>query len=167
MTPSSGAHEEEEEKEEDEPTVKLISRKRNRSETTAGVSNAPKVGAVPTIGKQSNLRSLYKFSPEAKKMTPEKKGVVFTEPLEPAQKKPKITVKPYKTAVIESEKDKQAAEAETEKAAEEEKRKAEERKKKVEEEKKRIAEEEKRRQAEEDKKKAEEAKRKRAPEKPS
>ncbi|MFS8007957.1 putative igA-specific serine endopeptidase [Helianthus anomalus] len=151
--------------EKEEPTVKLVSRKRNRSETIAGASTAPKAGAVLLIGKQSSLRSLYKFSP-AKKKTP-KKCVVFVEPSESVQKRPKVTIKPFPAAGAESEKDKQASEAEKEKAAEEEKRKAEERKKKVEEEKKRKAEEEKRRQAEEDEKKAEEAKRKRAPEKPS
>ncbi|MFS8016937.1 hypothetical protein Hanom_Chr15g01374381 [Helianthus anomalus] len=59
-TPSSLAHDEEEEEEEtNEPSVKLI-RKRNR-ETTAGVLVVPKPGGVPFIGKQSNLRSLYRF----------------------------------------------------------------------------------------------------------
>ncbi|MFS7956860.1 hypothetical protein Hanom_Chr07g00659551 [Helianthus anomalus] len=64
-TPSSLAHdEEEEEDEEEEPAAKLVSRKRSRTETTSGVLVAPKVGGVPLIGKQSNLRSLYRFSPE-------------------------------------------------------------------------------------------------------
>ncbi|KAM0069925.1 hypothetical protein Hdeb2414_s0001g00007271 [Helianthus debilis subsp. tardiflorus] len=62
-TPSSIALDEEEEEEEDEPAAKLVSRKRNREETTAGASVAQKPGGVPFIGKQSNLRSLYKFSP--------------------------------------------------------------------------------------------------------
>ncbi|KAM0067325.1 hypothetical protein Hdeb2414_s0002g00059741 [Helianthus debilis subsp. tardiflorus] len=63
-TPPSIAHDEEEEEvEEEEPAAKLVSRKRSRTETTAGVSTAPIVGGVPLIGKQSNLRSLYRFSP--------------------------------------------------------------------------------------------------------
>ncbi|KAM0061961.1 hypothetical protein Hdeb2414_s0004g00142391 [Helianthus debilis subsp. tardiflorus] len=142
-TPSSATHEEEEEEEEEEePAARLINRKRSREETTAGVSTAPNAGEVPLIGKQSNLCSLYRFSPEAKKKTPEK-GVVFKDPQEPAQKRPKVTIKPFKTAGVESEKDKQAAEREKAKAAKEEKKKiAEEEKKKVEEKKKRAAERE-------------------------
>ncbi|KAJ0716528.1 hypothetical protein HanPI659440_Chr13g0513731 [Helianthus annuus] len=128
---------EEDEAEEEEAAVQLVSRKRVRSETTAGVSAAPLIGGVPLVGKTSNLRSLYKFSPEIKKKTPEK-GVKFTEP-EP--KRPKITKDAAK-----------AVEAQ---------RKAEERQKKVEEEKKRKAEEDKRKKAEEEKR-AEEAKKKRA-----
>ncbi|KAF5767050.1 hypothetical protein HanXRQr2_Chr15g0722651 [Helianthus annuus] len=65
-TPSSIAldeKEEEEEEEEEEPATKLVSRKRSR-ETTAGASMVQKPGGVPFIGKQSNLRSLYRFSPE-------------------------------------------------------------------------------------------------------
>ncbi|KAM0005538.1 hypothetical protein Hdeb2414_s0209g00833001 [Helianthus debilis subsp. tardiflorus] len=61
-TASSLAHDEEDEEEEtEEPVVNLI-RKRSR-ETTAGASVVPKPNGVPFIGKQSNLRSLYKFSP--------------------------------------------------------------------------------------------------------
>ncbi|KAJ0483338.1 hypothetical protein HanIR_Chr13g0663731 [Helianthus annuus] len=137
--------------------------KRSR-EVALGASVLSKPGGVPMIGKKSNLRSLYKFSPEATKKTPEKKGFVFTEPSEPAPKKPKIVViKPFKTSVVGSEKDKQAAEEE-EKTAEEERRAVEERRKaegkrKAEEEKRKRVEEEKRRQAEEEKKRAEEAKR--------
>ncbi|XP_021985851.1 stress response protein NST1-like [Helianthus annuus] len=181
-TPSSVAHEEEEEEaeEEEEPAAKLVSRKRNRSETTTGVSTAPKAGTVPLIGKQSSLRSLYRFSPEAKKKTPDK-GVVYMEPSEPVQKRPKVTIKPFQAAGAESEKDKQAAETERAKAAEAEKRQAEEKKKaeedkrKAEEERKKRAEEEKRKKVEEErkkveeerKKKAEEERRKRASDKPS
>ncbi|KAJ0501806.1 hypothetical protein HanHA300_Chr11g0405361 [Helianthus annuus] len=63
-TPSSIALEEEEEEEEhEEPAAKLVSRKRSREETAAGVKAAQKVGGAPVIGKQSKLRSLYKFSP--------------------------------------------------------------------------------------------------------
>ncbi|KAJ0458094.1 hypothetical protein HanIR_Chr15g0781181 [Helianthus annuus] len=64
-TPSSIAvdDDEEEEEEEEEPAKKLISRKRSRGETTAGASVAQKAGEGLVIGKQSNLRSLYKFSP--------------------------------------------------------------------------------------------------------
>ncbi|KAM0063604.1 hypothetical protein Hdeb2414_s0003g00092781 [Helianthus debilis subsp. tardiflorus] len=140
-TPSSIAldEEEEDEEEEEEPAAKLISRKRSRGETTAVGSVAPKAGEVPLIGKQSNLRSLYRFSPEAKKKTPEK-GVVFKDPQEPAQKRPKVTIKPFKTAEVESEKDKKAAEREKEKAAEKEKKKKKKKKnKKAEEEKKKRA----------------------------
>ncbi|XP_021993054.1 vicilin-like seed storage protein At2g18540 [Helianthus annuus] len=161
-TPSSVAHEEEEEEaEEEESAAKLISRKRNRSETTTGVSTAPKAGAVPLNGKQSSLRSLYRFSPEAKKKSPEK-GVVFTEPSEPVQKRPKITIKPFQAAGAESKQDKQAAETERAKAAEAEKRQAEEKKKAKED--KRKAEEDKRKAEEERKKRAEEEKRKKVEE---
>ncbi|KAJ0526838.1 hypothetical protein HanHA300_Chr09g0327611 [Helianthus annuus] len=110
-TPSSVAHEEEEkeeEVEEEEPAVKLI-RKRSR-EATVGASVMSKPGGVPLIGKKSNLRSLYRFSPEGKKKTPEKKGVVIIEPSEPALKRPKVTkvtIKPFK--VTESEKEKHKA----------------------------------------------------------
>ncbi|XP_022031253.1 uncharacterized protein LOC110932208 [Helianthus annuus] len=147
-TPSTAAHEEEEEEEEEEVTEKLISRKRVRSETTTGVASAAAAGAIPLIGKTSILRSLYKFSPETKKPTPEK-GVKFTEP-EP--KRPKITIKSSKIVGAESAKEKNVAEGDKAKAAEE-KRRVEERHKKVEEEKKRKAGEDK---------KAEEAKKKTA-----
>ncbi|KAJ0578465.1 hypothetical protein HanOQP8_Chr05g0196801 [Helianthus annuus] len=64
-TPSSIAldEEEEEEEQEEEPTLKLVSRKRSREETAAGIKAAQKAGGAPVIGKQSKLRSLYKFSP--------------------------------------------------------------------------------------------------------
>ncbi|KAJ0564614.1 hypothetical protein HanPSC8_Chr07g0304051 [Helianthus annuus] len=137
------------------------------------MSMAPKAGAVPLIGKQSSLRSLYKFSPETKKKTPEK-GVVFVDPSEPVQKRPKVTIKPFQAAGAESEKDKQAAETERAKAAEAEKRQAvekektEEDKRKAEEERKKRAEEEKKKKVEEErKKKAEEERRKRASDRPS
>ncbi|KAJ0921386.1 putative igA-specific serine endopeptidase [Helianthus annuus] len=143
------------------------------------------VGAIPLVGKTSNLRSLYKFSPgkflislpfflfpllnylfsaEIKKKTPEK-GVKFTEP-EP--KRQKITIKSSQTAGVESAKEKNVAEKDAAKAAEEQ-RKAEERRKKSEEEKKRKAEEDKKseeakRKKAEEEKRAEVAKRKRASE---
>ncbi|KAJ0513977.1 hypothetical protein HanHA300_Chr10g0364111 [Helianthus annuus] len=118
------------------------------------------VGAIPLVGKTSNLRSLYRFSPEIKKKTPEK-GVTFTEP-EP--KRPKITIKSSQTAGVESAKEKSVAEKDVAKAAEVQ-RKAEERRKKIEEEKKRKAKEDRRseeakRKEAEEKKRAEEAKRK-------
>ena len=62
-TPSTAAHEEEEAEEEEEAVAQLVSRKRVRSETTAGVASASVVGAIPLVGKTSNLRSLYRFSP--------------------------------------------------------------------------------------------------------
>ncbi|MFS8002677.1 hypothetical protein Hanom_Chr13g01204891 [Helianthus anomalus] len=69
-TPSFAAHEEgnEEEEVEEEPVVKLI-RKRSR-EAVLGASMISKSGDAPLIGKRSNLRSLYKFSPgEVSKVT--------------------------------------------------------------------------------------------------
>ncbi|MFS7946944.1 hypothetical protein Hanom_Chr06g00542271 [Helianthus anomalus] len=125
-TPSTAAHEEEEEEEEDEVTEKLVSRKRVRSETTTGVASAAVAGTIPLIGKTSNLRSLYKFSPEIKKKTPQK-GVTFTEP-EP--KRPKITIIPSQTVGVESAKDKNVAERDEAQAAEAQ-RKAEKRRKKA------------------------------------
>ncbi|KAF5783818.1 hypothetical protein HanXRQr2_Chr11g0512261 [Helianthus annuus] len=108
-TPSSLAHDEEEEEEEaGEPAVQLI-RKRSR-ETTAGASVVPKSGGVPLIGKRSNLRSLYRFSPEVEKKTPEKEGVVIIEPSEPAQKRPRVTIKPLKATGAEADKEKRTAE---------------------------------------------------------
>ncbi|XP_021979415.1 hepatoma-derived growth factor-related protein 2-like [Helianthus annuus] len=161
-TPSTAAHEEEEAEEEEDAAAQLVSRKRVRSETTAGVAFAPMVGPIPLVRKTSNLRSLYKFSHEIKKKTPEK-GVKFTEP-EP--KRPKITIKSSQTAGVESTKEKNVAEKDAAKATEAQ-RKVEERRKKIEEEKKRKAEEDrkseeaKKKKAEEEKR-AEEAKRKRA-----
>ncbi|MFS7909359.1 hypothetical protein Hanom_Chr01g00093661 [Helianthus anomalus] len=63
-----------------------------------------KPGGAPLIGKRSNVRSLYKFYPEAEKKTPEKKGVTITEPLELVLKRPKVTIKPLKTTGSEKEK---------------------------------------------------------------
>ncbi|KAJ0917056.1 hypothetical protein HanPSC8_Chr06g0268941 [Helianthus annuus] len=62
-TPSSVAHgeEKEEEVEEEEPAAQLI-RKRNR-EAAVGASMMSQPGGIPLIGKKSNLRSLYRFSP--------------------------------------------------------------------------------------------------------
>ncbi|KAM0067681.1 hypothetical protein Hdeb2414_s0002g00064131 [Helianthus debilis subsp. tardiflorus] len=61
-TPSSIALDEEEEEEHEEVAAKLVSRKRSREEAAAGSKPVQKfVG--PVIGKQSRLRSLYKFSP--------------------------------------------------------------------------------------------------------
>ncbi|KAJ0467071.1 hypothetical protein HanIR_Chr14g0679221 [Helianthus annuus] len=153
---------EEDEAEEEEAAIQFFSRKKVRSETTAGVSAVPLIGGIPLVGKTSNLRSLYKFSPEIKKKTPEK-GVKFTEP-EP--KRPKITTKSSQTAGVESAKEKNVAEKDAAKAVEAQ-RKAEERGKKSEEEKKRKAEEDKKseeakRKKAEEEKRAEEAKKKRA-----
>ncbi|MFS7914382.1 hypothetical protein Hanom_Chr02g00152711 [Helianthus anomalus] len=123
-TPSSLAHDEEEEEEEtEEHAVKLV-RKRSR-ETTAGASLVPKPGGVPLIGKQSDLRSLYR----AKNKTPDKKGVVITEPLEPAQKRLRVTIKPLTAVGVEAEKEKKIDEEK--KAAEEKRKAAEEREKTV------------------------------------
>ncbi|XP_021971262.1 uncharacterized protein LOC110866421 [Helianthus annuus] len=137
-TPSTAAHEEEE-AEEEEAAEQLISRKRVRSETTTGVASASVVGAIPLVGKTSNLRSLYRFSPEIKKKTPEK-GVTFTEP---ELKRPKITIKSSQTAKDKNlgsvgrklrkrkaEEDRKSEEAERKKA-EEERRAAEAKRKKA------------------------------------
>ncbi|MFS7929219.1 hypothetical protein Hanom_Chr04g00329921 [Helianthus anomalus] len=86
------------EKHEEEPAAKLVSRKRSRVEAAAGIKAAQKAGGVPVIGKQSKLRSFYKFSPEAQKKTPEKtKGVELKDPKEPAPKKTKFIIKPLRT----------------------------------------------------------------------
>ncbi|KAJ0475739.1 hypothetical protein HanHA300_Chr13g0469081 [Helianthus annuus] len=62
-TPSSIALDEEEEEEhEREAAAKLVSRKRSREEAAAGAKPVQKAMG-PVIGKQSSLRSLYKFSP--------------------------------------------------------------------------------------------------------
>ncbi|KAJ0939097.1 hypothetical protein HanRHA438_Chr02g0057211 [Helianthus annuus] len=167
--PDAGAtpsvHEEETEEEKD-AVAQLIGRKRVRSETTAGVASAPIVDVLPLVGKTSKLRSLYKFSPEIKKKTPEK-GVTFTEP-EP--KRLKITIKSSQTAGGESAKEKNIAEQDVAKAvdaqrkAEERRKKEEEKKKKAEEDKKKKTEEGKKKVEEENRKNAEEEKRKKAEE---
>ncbi|MFS7946414.1 hypothetical protein Hanom_Chr06g00536061 [Helianthus anomalus] len=60
---------------------------------------------------------------EAKKKTPEKKGVVFKDPQEPALKRTKVTIKPFKTAGLEAEKEKKkAADKPVDKAVEKEER---------------------------------------------
>ncbi|MFS7998895.1 hypothetical protein Hanom_Chr12g01159481 [Helianthus anomalus] len=105
----------------------LFSRKRSRDETTTGTSVALKTCGIPLIGKQSNLRSLYKFSPEAKKKTPEKRSVVFKDPQEPELKKTKVTIKPFKNTGSKAEKSKvaeKAKERDKEKEKEKEKRTA-------------------------------------------
>ncbi|KAJ0614487.1 hypothetical protein HanIR_Chr02g0063001 [Helianthus annuus] len=167
--PDAGAtpsvHEEKTEEEKD-AAAQLVGRKRVRSETTAGVASAPIVDVLPLVGKTSKLRSLYKFSPEIKKKTPEK-GVTFTEP-EP--KRPKITIKSSQTAGGESAKEKNIAEQDVAKAvdaqrkAEERRKKEEEKKKKAEEDKKKKTEEGKKKVEEENRKNAEEEKRKKAEE---
>ncbi|KAJ0567949.1 hypothetical protein HanIR_Chr06g0290631 [Helianthus annuus] len=55
---------EDEAEEEEDAAAQLIGRKRGRSETTAGVASAPTAVVLPVVGKTSNLRSLYKFSPD-------------------------------------------------------------------------------------------------------
>ncbi|KAJ0703781.1 hypothetical protein HanPI659440_Chr14g0555091 [Helianthus annuus] len=55
---------EDDEAEEEDAAAQLIGRKRGRSETTAGVASAPTAVVLPVVGKTSNLRSLYKFSPD-------------------------------------------------------------------------------------------------------
>ncbi|KAJ0621469.1 hypothetical protein HanIR_Chr01g0008961 [Helianthus annuus] len=132
--PDAGAtpsvHEEEEAEEEEEAAVQLVSRKRVRSETTAGVAAAPLTGRFPWLGKRATF-DLYINFLLIKKKTPEK-GVKFTEP-EP--KRPKITIKSSQTIGGESAKEKNVAEKDVAKAVEAQ-RKAEECQKKMEEEKK-------------------------------
>ncbi|KAJ0752713.1 hypothetical protein HanPI659440_Chr09g0327471 [Helianthus annuus] len=138
--------------EEEDAGAQLIGRKRGRSEATTGVASAPTSVVIPAIGKTSRLRSLYQFSPEVKKKTPEK-AVTFSEA---GVKRPKITVKPTDTAAQDAAKAAEAQRkveearkkeeekkiAEEKKKKEEEKRKEEERKRKEEEERKRRAEQE-------------------------
>ncbi|KAM0057781.1 hypothetical protein Hdeb2414_s0005g00162461 [Helianthus debilis subsp. tardiflorus] len=102
-TPSSIPVEEEEEVEEEAGT--LLTRKRSREETAAGAEPTQNTDVAPVIGKQSRLRSLYKFSPEALKKTPEKvKGVELEKPKEPAPKKTKFVIIPPKPIKKEVEK---------------------------------------------------------------
>uniref|UniRef100_A0A251TK96 Putative transposase (Putative), gypsy type n=1 Tax=Helianthus annuus TaxID=4232 RepID=A0A251TK96_HELAN len=143
---------EDEEVEEEDAAAQLIGRKRGRSEATTAVASAPTSVVIPVIGKTSRLRSLYQFSPEIKKKTPEK-AVTFSEA---GVKRPKITVKPTDTAAQDAAKAAEAQRkveearkkeeekkiAEEKKKKEEEKRKEKERKRKEEEEKKRRAEQE-------------------------
>ncbi|KAF5775537.1 hypothetical protein HanXRQr2_Chr13g0613161 [Helianthus annuus] len=138
--------------EEEDAGAQLIGRKRGRSEATTGVAYAPTSVVIPAIGKTSRLRSLYQFSPEIKKKTPEK-AVTFSEA---GVKRPKITVKPTDTAAQDAAKAAEAQRkveearkkeeekkiAEEKKKKEEEKRKEEERERKEEEERKRRAEQE-------------------------
>ncbi|XP_022003181.1 uncharacterized protein LOC110900604 [Helianthus annuus] len=146
-TPSVPEDDEAEEEEED-AAAQLIGRKRGRSETTAGVASAPTAVVLPVVGKTSNLRSLYKFSPEIKKKTPEK-GVTFSEA---ASKRPKITIKSSDIAAQDA-----AKAAEAQRKAEENQKREEEKKKKIEEQKRRNDEEERKRKEEEERKrKAEE-----------
>ncbi|KAJ0795154.1 hypothetical protein HanPI659440_Chr04g0147291 [Helianthus annuus] len=142
--------------EEEDAGARLIGRKRGRSEATTGVASAPQSVVIPAIGKTSRLRSLYQFSPEIKKKTPEK-AVTFVEV---GVKRPKITVRSTDAAAQDAAK---AAEAqrkvEEARKKEEEKRKKEE--KKVEEERKKREEEERKKKEEEERKKKEEEDRKR------
>ncbi|KAJ0834098.1 hypothetical protein HanRHA438_Chr16g0739901 [Helianthus annuus] len=144
---------EDDEAEEEDAGAQLIGRKRGRSEATTGVASAPTSVVIPAVGKTSKLRSLYKFSPEIKKKTPEK-GVTFTEA---AAKRPKITIKSTDTAAQDAAK---AAEAQRKveegRKREEEKKRVAEKKRKDEEERKRKEEEEKKKKEEERKRKAEE-----------
>ncbi|XP_035836932.1 hepatoma-derived growth factor-related protein 2-like [Helianthus annuus] len=140
--------EDDEAEEEEDAAAQLIGRKRGRSEATTGVASAATAVVIPLVGKTSNLRSLYKFSPEIKKKTPEK-GVKFSEP---GSKRPKITIKSSDTAAQDT-----AKAAEAQRKAEENQKREEERKKKIEEEKRRKDEEERKKKAEEEKA-AEEAK---------
>ncbi|XP_035839009.1 hepatoma-derived growth factor-related protein 2-like [Helianthus annuus] len=143
---------EDDEAEEEDAGARLIGRKSGRSEATTGVASAPTSVVIPAVGKTSKLRSLYKFSPEIKKKTPEK-GVTFSEA---AAKRPKITVKSTNTAAQDAAK---AAEAqrkvEEDRKREEEKKRVAEEKKKKEEERKKIEEERKKKEEEERKQRAE------------
>ncbi|KAJ0507133.1 hypothetical protein HanIR_Chr11g0502981 [Helianthus annuus] len=126
-----------------------------RSETTAGVASAPTAVVLPVVGKTSNLRSLYKFSPEIKKKTPEK-GVTFSEAV---SKRPKITIKSSDAAAQDA-----AKAAEAQRKAQENQKREEERMKKIEEEKRRKDEEERKRKEEERKRKEEEERKRKAEE---
>ncbi|XP_035838081.1 caldesmon-like [Helianthus annuus] len=152
---------EDDEAEEEDAGAQLIGRKRGRSEATTGVASAPTSVVIPAVGKTSKLRSLYKFSPEIKKKTPEK-GVTFSEA---AAKRPKITIKSTDTAAQDAAKAAEAQRKVEEGRKREEEKKREEEEKKKEEERKRKAEEE--RVAEAAKKRAlEELEKKKAMEQP-
>ncbi|MFS7919318.1 hypothetical protein Hanom_Chr03g00211321 [Helianthus anomalus] len=102
---------------------------RPSEETAVGVQVAQKSRGAPVIAKQSSLRFLYKFSPEAKKKVLEKtKGVEIKDPKEPAPKKTKFVIKPLKSAELEADKEKEA-EKEREKEKEKEKNKEKEKEK--------------------------------------
>ncbi|KAJ0916011.1 hypothetical protein HanPSC8_Chr06g0256641 [Helianthus annuus] len=137
--------------EEEDAGAQLIGRKRGRSEATTGVASAPTSVVIPAIGKTSRLRSLYQFSPEIKKKTPEK-AVTFSEA---GVKRPKITVKSTDTAAQDA-----ARAAEAQRKVEEARKKEEEKRKKEEE--KKVEEERKKREEEERKKKEEEDRKRRA-----
>ncbi|KAM0066269.1 hypothetical protein Hdeb2414_s0002g00046731 [Helianthus debilis subsp. tardiflorus] len=123
---------EDEETEEEDVADQLIGRKRERSEATAVVASAPTASVVPLIGKTSNLRSLYKFSPAE-------------DCLESSD-----------TAAQDA-----AKAAEAQRKAGEDKKREEEKKKKIVEEKRRKGEEERKRNEEEEKKRKEEEEKKR------
>ncbi|XP_035841731.1 translation initiation factor IF-2-like isoform X2 [Helianthus annuus] len=139
----------EDEEEEEEETAPLIGRKRGRSEATTGMASAPVSVVIPVVGKKSKLRSLYQFSPEIKKKTPEK-GVKFVEP---STKRPKVATEPSDSAARDAAKTAEAQQKAEEDRRKEESRiaaqkKAEELKRKEEEEKKRKEEEERKLEAE-------------------
>ncbi|KAJ0623208.1 hypothetical protein HanIR_Chr01g0029231 [Helianthus annuus] len=134
--------------EEEDAGARLIGRKRGRSEATTGVASAPQSVVIPAIGKTSRLRSLYQFSPEIKKKTPEK-AVTFSEA---GVKRPKISVKSTDAAAQDA-----AKAAEAQRKVEEARKKEEEKRKKEEE--KKVEEERKKREEEERQKKEEDRKR--------
>ncbi|XP_035838275.1 uncharacterized protein LOC110901777 [Helianthus annuus] len=149
----------EDEEEEEEETAPLIGRKRGRSEATTGMASAPVSVVIPVVGKKSKLRSLYQFSPEIKKKTPEK-GVKFVEP---STKRPKVATEPSDSAARDAAKTAEAQQKAEEDRRKEESRiavqkKAEELKRKEEEEKKRKEEEERKLEAERKRKAEEERK---------
>ncbi|XP_035839038.1 caldesmon-like [Helianthus annuus] len=122
---------EDEEVEEEEAGVQLIGRKRGRSEATTGMASAPTSVAIPVVGKTSKLRSLYKFSPEIKKRTPEKADAA-------------------KAAEAQRKVEEDRKREEEKKRVAEEKKKKEEERKKIEEERKRKEEEERKQRAEQE-----------------
>ncbi|KAM0058154.1 hypothetical protein Hdeb2414_s0005g00166931 [Helianthus debilis subsp. tardiflorus] len=80
-------------------------RKRTREEDAAGCNPIEKTTVVPSIGKESWLRSLYKFSPEALKKALEKVREPEPEkPKEPTPKKTKFVIIPPKPNEKEVEK---------------------------------------------------------------
>ncbi|MFS7927810.1 hypothetical protein Hanom_Chr04g00313491 [Helianthus anomalus] len=73
-------------------------------ETATGVKVVQKTGGAPVIGKQSSLRSLYKFSPGPKQAPKKAKGVQFKDPKEPTPKKTKFIIKSSRPASDQPEK---------------------------------------------------------------
>ncbi|MFS7928854.1 hypothetical protein Hanom_Chr04g00325681 [Helianthus anomalus] len=106
----------------------------SKSSGSAG-SRKPDAGATPSSialvwkkrkkkKKKKKKKNLLQTSAEAQKKVPEKKGVEFKDPQEPAKKRTRVVIKPFKSAGLEAEKEKKkAAEKHVDKEKEKEKEK--------------------------------------------